>query len=300
MAAKDNAVVGVDLKTQLNSSLIALHTSSSLNISPELVDIIVKADAQGNPTDWARRIQGVAEWSTEHEGPLANQSATQAKVSDGNMSLKLEVDTTDDATDNPTLVEIPLLDSVDFSLTQELAEVGGMSMASEPLWRYVQPDTRDFEISLTGTYVEPTSSDGGVHEAMLEQVLDRATDQLPFELTILGVTFSGEVEIGDVNVNAETGGENAEIDLTLAANSDLTKNGSFESSLEAAFTAFMNKSSVNVGMLHYDGSSPESGTKKLTGTGYYTDLSISLSRGEPITASGTVEGDGALSMGEVS
>lgn len=290
----DSAVVGVDLKTQLNSTLIALHTSSTLNISPSLVDVIVKADAEGNSTDWARRIQGVAEWSAEHEGPLAMQGATEAKISDGNMSLKLELDTTDDSTDNPTLVEIPLLDSVDFSLEQELAETGGMNKA---LWRFMRPDTRDFELSVSGTYVEPTSSNGAPYDAMLEKLLSRANNDIPFELDVLGVTFDGSVEIGDFSVSAETGGEDGQIEMTLSANSDLTKNGSFESSIEAAFSAFMNKNSVSVGMLHYNGSSPETGTTKLTGDGYYSELSISMSRGEPVEVSGTIEGDGALSKG---
>jgi len=293
----DNAVVGVDLKSRLNSNLIALHTASSLNISPELVDLIVKADAQGNPTDWARRIQGVAEWSAEHEGALAGSGDTKPSVSDPNMTFKLEVDTTDDSTDNPTLVEVPLLDSLDFSLEQELAQTGGMD---KPLWRYVRPDTRDYTIDLSGTYVEPTSSNGAVYKATLEKILNRATDNLPFELTVLGVTLSGEVEIGDSSIEAETGGEEAQIDLSLSANSDLSKSGSFESSIEAAFNAFMNKNSVDVGMLHYDGSSPETGTTKLSGTGYYSELNISLGRGEEITVDGTIEGDGPLSMGTAS
>jgi hypothetical protein len=287
------SVVGVDLKTQLNSSLIALHTSSSLNISPSLADIIVKADGSGSPTDWARRVQGVAEWSTEHEGPLAGQSSTEAKVADPNMSMKLELDTGS----GPSLVEIPLLDSVDFSLTQEIAETGGLD---KPLWRYIRPDTRDYEISLSGTYVEPTSSNGAPYDVTLDKVLSRSTDNIPFELEVLGATLSGKVEIGDTTLEAETGGEDAQIDMTLSANSDLTKSGSFGSSIEAAFTAFMNKSSVDVGMLHYSGDAPESGTVKLTGSGFYSELNISMSRGEPITVDGTVEGDGPLSKGTVS
>jgi len=294
MANGDSAVVGVDMKTRLNDSLIALHTSSTLNISPELVDLIVKADASGTPTDWARRIQGVAEWSAEHEGPIAGQSDTKPQVSDPNMSFKLEVDPTDSGT--PSLIEVPLLDSLDLSLEQELAPTGGMS---NPLWRFIRPDTRDYTIDLSGTYVEPTSDDGGVYEASLEKLLSRSTDNLPFELQVLGVTLSGEVEIGDSSIEAETGGESATIDMSLSANSDLTKSGSFESSIEAAFNAFMNKNSVDVGMLHYDGSSPETGTTKLTGSGYYSELNISLGRGEEITVEGTIEGDGPLSMGTV-
>ncbi|MCS4139594.1 hypothetical protein GGQ13_003049 [Salinibacter ruber] len=288
--ATENAVVGVDLKSRLNANLIALHTSSSMSISPELVDLIVKADAAGQPTDFARRVQGVAEWSAEHEGPLAGQGDAKPKVADQNMSLKLKVDANGDG--SATLVEVPLLDSVEFTLEQEMAETGGLD---QPLWRYLRPDTRDFEISVSGTYVEPSQS--GVHKALLQRVLQRSADQLPFELQVLGVTFTGEVEVGDTSVEAETGGEDATIDLTLSANSDLSKSGSFESSIEAAFAAYMNKQPVDVGMLHYDGSSPETGTTKLSGAGYYSELAISMERGSEVTVSGTVEGDGALSMG---
>jgi len=291
----DDAVVGVDLKTELNDSLIALHTSSSLNISPELQEIIVKADAEGNPTDWARRISGVAEWSTDHSGPITEQSGEQAKVSDPNMSFKMELDTTDDSTDNPSLVEIPLLDSVDFNLEQEIATTGGLD---KELWRFIRPDTRDYTLDLSGTYVEPSAT-GVPYDELLDKLLARSTDNVPFELNVLGVTLSGEVEIGESTIEAETGGEDTTIDMSLAANADLTKSGSFESSIEAAFNAFMNKNSVDVDMLHYDGSSPESGTVKLTGSGFYSELNISMSRGEPITVDGTVEGDGPLSKGTV-
>jgi hypothetical protein len=261
-----------------------------------LVDLIVKADASGTPTDWARRLQGVAEWSTDHSGALAGSGATKPKTSDPNMSFKLKVDTTDDGTDNPALVEVPLLDSVEFNLNQELAETGGMS---EPLWRYVRPDTRDFELSLSGTYMEPTTSEGAVYDETLDKMLARASDNLPFELDVLGVTFSGEVEIGDASIQADTGGESATIDLTLSGNSDLSKSGSFESSIEAAFDAFMGQNSVDVGIIHYDGSSPETGTSKFTGSGYYSELSIALERGQEVTVDGTVEGNGALSKGTV-
>lgn len=302
-STNDPAVVGVDLKTELNSSLIALHTSSSLSISPDLRDIIVKADGNGDPTDWARRLKGIQEWTAEHEGPLApDGSDPKPQVADPNMSLTLdfEVDLTDDSTDNPTTesLDIPNLDSVDFNLTQEIAETGGLG---DPLWRYIRPDTRDYEISLSGSYTEPTQS------ALYNEVRKArdAGDTVPFTLTVLGLEFSGKVMIGDTNISAETGGEDATIDLTLSANDDLSMTlpseaTDFAPSIKPAFDAFMNKNSVDVGMLHYgDSGSPETGTQKMTGSGYYSDLSISMSRGEEITCSGTIEGDGALSYGIV-
>lgn len=291
--ASNGAVVGVDLKTQLNSSLIALQTGSTLNVSPELRDIIVKNDAGGTPTDWKARLSGKQEWSVEHEG-LITDSNNDFDLANANASLKLEVDTTDDGTDNPSLVEIPLLDSIDFTLIQDLAETGGID---KPLWRFVRPDTREFELDISGTYVEPTHSNGAVYDELL-----KARDEgrnLPMELNVFGKTFSGEVAIGDTTIEGQTGGEDAQIDISMASNLDLTTSGQFGGGVDPIFQAFMNKNSVDVGMLHYSGSGPESGTKKFTGTGYYSEVSISLADGEEMSVSGTVEGDGALSMGTV-
>jgi hypothetical protein len=118
-----------------------------------------------------------------------------------------------------------------------------------------------------------------------------------FELNVFGVTFTGDVALGDLEMDAQTGGEDATLDLSMASDLALSKAGSFGAGIEPIFTAFMNKSLVDVGMLHYDGSAPETGTKKYTGSGYYGEVSISMADGEEVTTSGTVEGDGALSTG---
>jgi hypothetical protein len=258
-----------------------------------LREILLKSDAQGNATDWKARLSGEQEWSIDQEGLLAN-SDDEYDLANGNASLKMKVDTTDDGTDNPTFVEVPLLDSIDFTLTQELAETGGID---QPLWRYLRPAEREFAIDISGSYVEPTSSSGAVYDEML-----KARDQgknLPMELQVFGKTFSGDVALGDTTIEGSTGGESATIDMSMASDGELTTGGSFGAGLDAIFAAFMNKAEVDVGMLHYDGSSPQAGTKKFTGSGYYSEIEISLSAGEEITSSGQVEGDGPLSMGTV-
>jgi len=291
--AASGSLVGVDLKTELNGSLISLTTNSSLNVSPDLREILLKSDAQGNPTDWKARLSGTQEWSVEHEGLLAD-SDDDFDLANSNASLEMEVDTTDDNTDNPQLVEVPLLDSIDFTLTQELAETGGID---QPLWRFIRPAEREFSIDISGTYVEPTSSNGAVYNELLE-ARDNGTN-VPMELNVFGKTFSGDVAIGETSLEGSTGGEDAEIDISMASSGALTTTGSFGAGLDDIFSAFMGKNSVDVGMLHYGNSGPETGTLKLTGTGYYGEVSISLSSGEEITSSATVEGDGALSMGTV-
>lgn len=288
-------IVGVDYKAQLSGSLIALSISASLSISPELREIIVKADGSGSPTDWKGRLAGKQEWTVEHEGLLQNSNNDGATIAqNASASAKLKVDTTQDATDNPTLVELPSLDSIDITLAQELAEIGALD---EELWRYIRPAERELTFDISGTLIEPTTSAGAVYDELITARQNGTI--LPFELNVLGVTFSGDCAIGDVERDAETGGEDATIDMSFESDLDVTKNGSFGNGFDTAFTAFMNKNSVNTAMVHYNGGSPESGTKKLSGSGYYSELSISINDGEEVTATGTLEGDGPITVGTV-
>lgn len=299
----NNSVVGVDLKLQANSTLIGTQTGGSLSVSPDLREIILKNTPAGDPTDWKARLSGETEWSVSHEGLLLNGS-DEYDLANGNASLKLNVDTTDDSTDNPQLIEVPSLDSIDFGLSQELAETGGLD---EALWRYLRPAEREFSIDISGSYIEPTSGDadadsdgdGDVHQAIMERVTSAGGQSLGFELNVFGVTFTGNVALGDLELDAQTGGEDATLDLSMASDLALTKTGSFGSGIDPLFQSFMNKTSVNVGMLHYNSAGPEAGTNKYTGSGYYSELNISMSDGEEITTDGTVEGDGALSIGTV-
>jgi hypothetical protein len=284
-------IVGVDYKAQLNSSLIALSTSASLNISPDLREIIVKSNASSSPTDWKGRLAGKQEWSVDHEGLLQNSSNDGATIAqDASASAKLKVDTGS----GPTLTVLPSLDSVDITLSQELAEIGALD---EPLWRFIRPAERELTFDVSGTLIEPTTSAGAVYDELITKRQNGTI--LDFELNVLGVTFAGACAIGDVTRDAETGGEEATIDMSFESDLDVTKTGSFGDGFDTAFSAFMNKNSVNAAMVHYDGSSAKAGTKKLSGSGYYSELSISIEDGEEVTASGTLEGDGALSVGTV-
>jgi hypothetical protein len=289
--ANDNAVVGVDMKLEKGGSLIGTQTGGSLSLSPDLREIIVKNQPSGGGTDWKARLAGEAEWSVSHEGLLLNDS-DEYDLANQNASMKLEYD----VGNGSELIELPSLDSIDFTLSQELAETGGLD---EPLWRYLRPAEREFSIDVSGTYVEPTTTEGEVYDEVLNTLVNQSAS-VPFELNTLGVTLTGNVALGDFELAGETGGEDATVDLSMASDLDLTKNGSFGTGIENIFGAFMNKNSVSVGMLHYDGSSAETGTKKISGSGYYSEVSISLSDGEEAQVSGTVEGDGAISLGTVS
>lgn len=288
--ANDNAVVGVDMKLEKGGSLIGTQTGGSLSLSPDLREIIVKNQPSGGGTDWKARLAGEAEWSVSHEGLLLNDS-DEYDLANQNASMKLEYD----VGNGSELIELPSLDSIDFTLSQELAETGGLD---EPLWRYLRPAEREFSIDVSGTYVEPTTTEGEVYDEVLNTLVNK-TGNVPFELTVFGVTFTGNVALGDFELDAQTGGEDATVDLSMESDLDLTKNGSFGTGIESIFTSFMDKSLVDVGMLHYDGSNPETGTKKITGSGYYGEISISMSDGEEVTTSGTIEGDGAVSLGTV-
>lgn len=295
MAASENAVVGVDLKLQHGGTLIGTQTGGSLSISPDLGEILLKNDASGSPTDFKGRLSGEQSWDVSHEGLLLNGSE-EYHIANGNAKLELEVDTTDDSTDNPSYVEIPRLESIDFTLAQEIAETGGLDRA---LWRYLRPAEREFTVDVSGSYVDPASDLGAVYDGLMT-ARDNGTN-VPARLTVMGKTFEGDVAIGDTSIDGQTGGEDATIEVSMASDGPLTTGGSaFGTGIESIFTAWENQNLVDVGMLHYTDGSPTTGATKFTGSGYLTEVAIGITDGEEITCSTSLAGDGALSRGTIS
>jgi predicted secreted protein len=309
MAVSENPIVGVDLKLQYDATadgtdnpvLIGTQTDGSLSVSPDIRDIILKNTEDGSPTDWKDRIAGNREWEVSHEGLLLNNSS-EYKISTDNAKLELvdvQVDTDDDGTDETTTLEIPRLDSIDFTLTQELAETGGLD---RELWTYYRPAEREYSLDISGSWLDPNSNLGQVYEPVLERLLG-SQSAVTMKLTVMGEKiFKGDVLIGDYSLDASTGGEDATVELTLPSKGELTNpSGStaFDSSIDNIFDAWMNKREIDVGMVHYNGDSERTGSTKLSGSGFFSEVSISLSDGEEATVSSTIQGNGALSKSTV-
>jgi hypothetical protein len=256
-------------------------------------DILLKNTADGTPTDWLGRLSGKQEWEASHEGLVLNGS-DEYHIANGNAKLEIKADP--DGSGTKEYMEIPRLTSIDFTLSQEVAETGGLD---RPLWRYIRPAEREFEISLSGSYLDPAADLGSVYKAL--NTARNGSNRLPARLTVYGKTFEGDVAIGPTEYSASTGGEDAEIDVTLMSDEELVVSGdAFGTGVENIFTAFMNKSKVDVGMLKYDGGSVQSGATKMTGSGYFTSVDISISDGEEITCSTSVAGDGPISYSQQS
>jgi len=297
MAAPENVIVGVDLKLQYdtttdgtdNPTLIGTQTGGTLSLSPDQRDILLKNEAGGTATDYKGRLSGNKTWEVSHEGLVLNGS-DEYHIANGNASLKLKVDITDDGTENPEFVEVPRLESIDFTLTQEIAETGGLD---RELWRYIRPAEREFSIDISGSYVDPASDLGALYDELWAAMVNGT--RLPAKLTVYDKTFEGDVAIGDFSLEGATGGEDASIDLSLASDGALTIGGTaFGSGVEGIFKAFDNQHSVGVAMLHYSGGSPNSGATKFTGSGYFSEVSLSITDGEEITTSTSLQGDGKI------
>jgi hypothetical protein len=295
MAVPESPIVGVDLKMQYDDTLVGTQTDSNLSISRDLKEIIVKNTADGTPTDWKSRLSGIQEWEASHEGLVLGQNEGKG-IADPNTTIEFELDTSDDGTDNASFVELKKVESMDFTLTQEIAQTGGLS---DPLWRYVRPAERDWTADITAQLFDEQADAGATLKA-LRQATQNGTS-VPMRLTVLGKEFEGKAAIGDVDRTGATGGEMAQIEMSLASDDPLTVAGTpFDSSVAMMFDAFMQKNELNVGMLHYDQSGPISGATKITGSGFLTEAAISLERGEPVTMSSTVAGNGPLTFGTIS
>lgn len=284
MAASENPIAGINLLTKIQSTIVGAQTDATLSVPQELRELITK-----NEFGWVSNLSSKQEWSVSHSGLVLN-SSSEAFISNQNAKLELEVDTTDDSTDNPTLVEIPRLDSIDVTLAAEMAETGALDKA---LWRFIRPAERSVQIDIEGSYLDPASDVGAVYEEIM--AAKDAGNNLPFTFTLAGRTFSGDVAFGDMEIAAPGGAEDATISLSMASDDQVTKGGTaFDSSVSMIIDAFFNETEVDCAIEHHDGGSVVTGSTKYTGSGFFGEIALSVADGEEATIDATVEGNGAL------
>lgn len=282
MAASENPIVGVNLLSKIGGTLIGAQTDASLSASQDLREAITKQNS-----GFIGHLSGKQDWSVSHSGLVLNDSGSKF-IANGNGKLELDIP---DGSGGTQTVEVPRLSSIDLSLTQNLAETGGLD---QPLWTYRRPAERSVGIDIEGSYLDPNSTIGAVYDEIW--TAKDNSDVIPFTLTIASKTLTGSIAPGDLEIGASTGGEDATISVSFMADEQVTQGGTaFDSSVSMILDAFFNQTEISFAMEHQSSGTAVTGSTAYEGNGYLADASISIPDGEEVTMDANFNANGPLS-----
>jgi len=287
MPASENAITGVSLLTLLGNNLIGAQTEASLSASQNLIEVITKQDS-----GFIEHLSGKQDWSVSHSGLVLDENASKF-VSNGNAKIELEFD---DGSGTVAYQEIPRLNTLDLSFSQNMAETGGLDRA---LWTYRRPAERMMEVDTEGSYVDPASDLGKTYDEILSAKDN--SNNVTARITVASRKFECDLAPGDLEISASTGGEDATISLNFASDNEITKSGtSFDSSVSMIMDAFFDQSRLDFALENRDGGSAITGSTTFTGGGYLDSADISLEDGSEATLDAEFAGDGVLNRTTVS
>jgi len=286
MAAPEHPIAGVFLLSKLGGTVIGASTDGQLQASQELIELITKQDS-----NFIEHLSGEADWSVSHSGFVLDDSGSKF-IANGNGKLELEFD---DGSGTTAFHEIPRLSSLDLSFQQNLAETGGLDQA---LWTFRRPAERMMEVDIEGSYLDPASDLGDPYDEIWK-AKDNSRD-VTAKITVGPRTFSCDLAPGDLEISAETGGEDATVSVNFASDKEITKGGTaFDSSVSMWLDAFFNQSRLAFAMEHREEGSAVTGSTTYTGNGYLDNADISIEDGSEVTLEGEFAADGALSRSTI-
>lgn len=279
-------ISGINMLVAQGGTAIVDQTDATLTSSPELAEAITKN------TNFVNRLPGDQDWTLSFEGQIPDDAGADALVN-GNAGLDVEVDITADSTDNPTFEPIPGIQTLTLTLDQELSEVPpGISEATG--WSYYVPLRQDWEVEPEAHYYDPEGTTDGAK--VLDEV-HKARENgnaLPAEVSVLGVTFSGDLAADEFELAAGTD-DPASQSLPFMGSGELTRASAFESTIEALIDLFFTQSTATVGLRHEENGSVVTGSTFWNGSAYLASAEITLERNSFPTLSAEFQGDGALS-----
>lgn len=186
-------------------------------------------------------------------------------------------------------VVIPGVQSLTLTLDQELSEVPpGIDQAVG--WDNYVALRQDWELDVEGHYYDPNDS------AVLEDVHTARENgnDLPAEMNVLGVTFTGFIAADEAEIAAGTD-DPASQSLPFMANGELTQTSQFETTIESLIALFFDQSTATVALRHEKNGSIVTGSTIWEGSAFLSSAEITLERDSFPQLTAEFQGDGALS-----
>jgi hypothetical protein len=275
-------ISGINMLVAQGGTAIVDQTDATLTSSPELAEAITKN------TNFVNRLPGDQDWTLSFEGQIPDDTGADA-LTNGNAGLDVEVDIGSGASFEP----IPGIQTLTLTLDQELSEVPpGISEATG--WSYYVPLRQDWEVEPEAHYYDPSGSDDGNLVLAEVHTARENGDALPAEVSVLGVTFTGDLAADEFELAAGTD-DPASQTLPFMGSGELTRSSSFESTIEALIDLFFTQSTATVGLRHEENGSIVTESTFWNGNAYLASAEITLERNSFPTLSAEFQGDGALS-----
>jgi len=272
-----NEISGINLLLALGGTAVAAQSSATLTASQELVEIITK-----NEFGFTSNLPGDQSWSVSHDSFLTKDTGDHF-LAIGEASFSIDV--------GGTMTVVPGIQSVSLGLTQELTETPpGIDEATN--WTYRRPSRRSFSVDVDGHYYDPATESNGTYEAILT-AKDNG-DNLPFELQVGGLTFTGTLAPGDLEIESGADGDNATYSLSFAGDGEITKTGTSETSIGKVLDAYFTQALWTVVLRHEVDGTQVDGSTEWTGDAYLSEATIDIERGDQVSLSADFQGDGAL------
>lgn len=276
-------ISGINMLVLQAGTAITDQTDATLTSTPEVAESITKN------TNFPNRLPGDQDWMISLDTQIPRSSGEDALVN-GNAGLEVEVDTTDDATDNPTLQQVPGVQSLTLTLDQELQSVPP-GIADTTGWNYYVALRQSWEIEVEGHYYDPSNSADGVYDKIHEA--REQGEPVPGTVTVLGVTMEGDLVADDFELASGTD-DPASQSLPFMGTGEIVQTSSFETSLEELLALYFGQNTATVALQHTKNGSVVTGSTLWQGDAFLSSAEITLERNSFPELSAELQGTGSL------
>jgi predicted secreted protein len=279
-------IPGINMIVAREGTAITDQTDATLSSTPEVAESVVK------DTGFPNRLPADQDWTISLETQIPDSAGKDALVN-GNAGLEVNVDATDDSTDNPQLESVEGIQSLTLTLDQDLQEVPpGISDATG--WTYYIALRRMWEVDVDAHYYDPEPDNTGanVYEALHEA--RENGNSVSAELTLLGSIFSGDLVADDFELAAGTD-DPASQSLPMMGTGAVSLSTNLETTIDGLIQMYFDQSTATVALQHEEGGSVVSPSTIWEGDAYLANAEITLERNAFPTLSAELQGTGPLS-----
>jgi len=257
---------------------VSMETGSTLSYTSNTIEIESK-----DAGFYGRSLKGIPEWSLNFSAALEENDGEHLIGADGEAKVSIEY--------NSQTYQTPKdLDELTVSFESETSERGGLAEAKA---RYLGVTGQSFEITLTGSYLDPASNAGEFYGALREA--QQAGDTVTVTVEMGSLSFTLPARPGDWELDAQGGGDDTSYDWTLRHDGEPSLTGEIATPLQLLILAHLNRDNASIFLAYTgDGDAPVPGSTRYSGKGPVTSMELTASRGELISVEYTVDGDGPL------
>ena len=277
-------IAGVDVAVAVDDTYVRAQEEATFEANIDVLELLKKeADKFGE------MLQGEVDWSISGASIYQESDQDNAIGADGVVSLEIGGDTARG------------VNSLEATFSHEFTERGGLD---DPNFVFRSISAKEMEISLSGDYKEPSSSEGAFLDTINGFLDNSDTDEVPFTLTFGQLEFSGSVRPSDVTYSAEERGNDVSYDITLMHDGVITLDtgaSDLDSGQEDILTAWFDE--VQLDTLFFEAgdlttASPDAGTTFYQGNTLVETITLTAERSEDLGLEFDLASDGALTIEE--